>query len=509
MRAPIFLALALVSTPALGATPQEEVAYELSFDPGERTWDVEVRFPAATVDGVDFWIARWTAGAYHVAEYGRFARDLVAMDSAGEALEVERVDDSHWEIAAKAGKAFVVRYQADSISSGQLDAGVFDVEANRIREDYAYLTPVSLLGFVPGFQDLPVTLGLDLPEGWRTATSMVAAEDGRYRAADWFRLEDSPLMFSPRHHTGEFMAGGKPHYVSVLGKDAEESQRITEGCQRIVEASLGFMQDAPYERYHFLLGFVPEGAGSGLEHSDSTLILVSPQTSSKQENNAFWSVIAHEFFHLWCAERIHVQELERPDYTAPFKSSTLWVNEGMTEYMTRHILLQSGMMGRKEFLASFTDPIPPLSVVGTPEPWTKASHNFTGAEDLSGLMPFVLHHYMHGPRAILALDLEMRRVSGGERGILDLLRLLNWGWVKRGRGFAEDEVPGLIDAVAQADMAWFYERHIAGLEAPDLEHALEVIGYSLEGGKSRRLEGIEAEQLSAREDFFSPEGSAK
>jgi predicted metalloprotease with PDZ domain len=170
------------------------VAYELSFDRAARIWDVEARFPAAQADGAGFWIARWTAGAYHVAEYGRFARELVALDGTGEKLSVERVDDSHWVIATNAREPFVVRYKAESISSGQLDAGVFDVEANRIRDDYAYLTPVSLLGFVPGFQQLPISLGVDQPDGWRTATSMVADEDGRYTSATsrvWMRPTSS------------------------------------------------------------------------------------------------------------------------------------------------------------------------------------------------------------------------------------------------------------------------------------------------------------------------------
>ena len=99
----------------------------------------------------------------------------------------------------------------------------------------------------------------------------------------------------------------------------------------------------------------PGAEGSGLEHEDSTLILLTDQLpSGKFGDDILWSVVAHEYMHLWTAERIKVESLMRPDYTRPVDTSTLWVNEGITEYFTQHILLRAGLKDREGFFLFFS-----------------------------------------------------------------------------------------------------------------------------------------------------------
>jgi predicted metalloprotease with PDZ domain len=491
---------ALSSAPGAGTTD-----YTLSFEPGGKRWTVEARLDGRGEEQLDFRFALWTPGAYHVADYGRFVKALEARDEQGAELAVERPEPGHFVVrGAGAAREIVVRYEAEAISSSLFSHGIIDVESNRIARGYAFVNPPSLFGFVPARLREPVRLEVRLPNGWRAATVLASDAEGRFEAADFLRFEDSPLLFSPTLETSEFELDGKPHRVSVHGRPASEVAAIAAGCRRIAEAGRTLMGGLPYARYHFLYAFADEAGGSGLEHSDSTLILVNSGTRTSEDETTFWSLTAHEFFHLWCAERIHVQAIREPDLLAPLETGTIWVNEGLTEYFCRHLLLHAGFLEPEELLEGY------LAGGGRPrressESWTDVSRAAASWEDMTDLLAFVERMYSHGPRTVFALDMTMRRATSGERGVLDLLRHLDVHYAQRGRGFGEDELDDVLRALAGAPAAEFYARFIDGPEIPDPTEFLDVIGYRFARGELEDLDP-DAATLRARRDYFSITG---
>ena len=480
-----------------------QVDYKLAFEPGDTHWNVEARFPVHGEPTLDYWFQLWTPGAYHVALFARFAEDVKATDDQGRELTVETPEESLYRVKLTPDvKEVVLRYRMRSASDGTLSNDVIDVEANRIRDAYAYVNPPSVFGFVPSHIGEKVAVELDLPDGWKCATVLEQDERGRYVAPSYLRFEDSPFLFAPELVEEHFDVDGKPHTLTVYGKSADEAQAIAAGCQKIVAAASSLMQGLPYDRYEFLMAFVPEASGSGLEHSFSTLILLSEQV--EPEANEFWNIVAHEFYHLWCAERIHVQGIQTPDFTQPFQTGTIWVNEGVTEYMTRHVLLHAGFQDQAELLTALVGPMkaPPLGS------WTQVSRDF-GADDegfMKVAMPFMFKMYGLGPRVILALDLEMRRASGGERGVVDFTRALMKEYFEKDKGFGEEELPDILTRVAGADMSAFYDKYIDGKEVPDPSKSLDVIGWSFENGKAAPLPAPSEAQQRAARDFFSASG---
>lgn len=480
--------------------------YALAFDPGGKRWRVEVRLPGRGEESLDFRLPLWTPGAYHVADYGRFVKELHAFDSEGKELGIERPEVGHFVLNGTSGASeILIRYEAESMSSGLFTNMVIDVEANRIARDYAYVNPVSLFGFVPARAQESVRLAVDAPDGWRVATVLERDEQGRFLAPSYLRFEDSPLLFSPALESATFEVEGKLHTVSVHGRGAADVQAIAAGCKRIVEAGAKLMGGLPYDRYHFLFGFVDEGGGSGLEHSFSTLILLARPTRIEESAHEFWGITAHEYFHLWCAERIHVAEIHTPDLLEPLETGTIWVNEGITEYFCRHLLLHAGFEDEQGLLDSYLTSQVPAEFLRK-QPWTDVSRAAAEWSGMNDVMVFALRMYDFGPRTIFALDMTMRRATHGERGILDLLRLLVGEYVEQDRGFGEEELEDILARVGGSAAAEFYERYIDGDEIPDPAEFLDVIGYRAEGGSAVALDPASAEQLRARRDYFSITG---
>jgi len=501
--APPVLVLAL----ALAPTASAQVHYRLAFEPGGSQWSVEARLPARGGETLDFQIPVWTPGAYHPADYGRFVKDLSATDGDGRALEVKRVSNGRFTLNETASaQEFVIRYRADSMSTGVFTNDVIDVEANRITADYAYVNPVSLFGYVPGREGEPITLEVDLPTGWSAATVLEADAQGQFQAPSFLRFEDSPLLFSPTLVSTEFTVDGKPHTVSVHGASEEDVQALAAGCKRIVEAGSRLMGGLPYERYHFLFGFVPEGSGSGLEHTFSTLILMPREMAFDDEAKGLWGITAHEFFHLWCAERIHVEEIHHPDLSEPVETGTIWVNEGITEYFSRHLLFHAGFLDEDELVEGYLHSEFPHGALPK-RSWTDVSR---ATVDWAGIMDvgiFSVRMYLVGPQTIFALDMTMRRETAGERGIFDLLQYLMANYVQKDRGFGEEELDDILKAVSGPQAVAFYERFIDGDEIPDPAADLDVIGYRFDPDRGLEpIEPIDPAQERARRDYLSESG---
>jgi predicted metalloprotease with PDZ domain len=505
-------ALLLPATAPGRATASESgtVRYEIAPDFEARAWSVRATFPHPQAGDLEFWMARWTAGAYHLAEYGSFVEELAASGPDGTALPVTRDGDSRFVVAAGAADPVAISYRAAACAPGDLNANmILDVEGSRITGEYLFVSPNSLLGFAREAVDLPCTVAIELPTGWRAECALPEAEGGGFAAPSWWRLEDSPILASPSHATVPFEVDGVPHELTLFGADEARATELAGRCRRLVEAGRDWMQGLPYPRYQFLVLMLP-GAGAGLEHSESTLIVCDPAMEPGEVDH----LLAHEYFHAWCAERIHVDALERPDYTRPLRTGTIWVNEGITDYFCRHLMVSAGLISRDEFFADLLEQgVQARMMAGfaARRSWTDVSRAAADWSSLADLLAFSVKHYQGGSVTIFALDLEMRRASGGERGVADLLRWLQHAFAARGRGFGEDELRAIVAGVAQTDLDGFFDRHIDGFRLPDLGSRLEVIGCRLDADSGRIVPLADATdaQRKALEDLFTPPPSAK
>jgi predicted metalloprotease with PDZ domain len=497
---------ALLLAALLAAGDETPARYRVVPDFEKGTFAVVATFPRAQAGDLEFWMPRWTAGAYHLADYGRFVKELEAADAAGAELPVARDGDCRFVVAAGGSGPVTLSWTAEACAPQSVNSRmILDVEGSRLTHAYGYLSPNSLLGFVKGEQDRACEVELVLPEGWRVATALPRRDDGAFVAPSWWRLEDSPFLFSPTLGRETFEVDGIPHEVAVHGRDAAATKDLAERCRKLAESASDWMQGLPYPRYAFLLGFVAESdGGSGLEHSESTLILTNPGPGMASEMD---HLLAHEYFHAWCAERIHVAALDRPDYTRPLETGTIWVNEGITEYFCHHLLVRAGLESRERFFdvlwQSQAQAKAMWSLAGESS-WTDVSRATPEWSDMRHLIAFSLKHYQGGCWTILGLDLAMRRASAGERGVADLLRFLDRSVARTGVGFAEDAMEPICEGIAQGELDDYFERYIDGPELPDLKELLDVIGYTTKGGLAKvvPLKSPTEEQKAALEDFF-------
>jgi predicted metalloprotease with PDZ domain len=422
----------------------------------------------------------WAPGSYRIRDFGRHVHDVaaVATDGSG-ALSVERQDKQTWTVEAD-GHPFALSYRvyADALS----------VRSSFVDDRVALLNGSSVFVYVVDQKQRPATLTIDAtPAGWETYTAMdPAGAPGRYRAASYDELADSPLLLGEAEVRSFEVGGAKLRYVLAApsGTNADVD-RLAHDAEKVVRAFSDIMGGLPFPNYDFLVVADPRGGG-GLEHLRSTAMMVrSFAFTGDEAYTRAAHLAAHEFFHLWNVKRIHDRPLGPFDYTRETYTELLWFHEGFTETMEARALLRAGLVTRDEYLAqlgesytryrnrpgSHVESIASLSR----DAWIKLY------QDSSNDRNRTVSYYLKGDLIGVLLDLELRKRSGGRGSVEGMFASM---WASRPSGATERVIDrqSIVDAATEQageDMSAFFDRFVWGTEILPLPDRLGELGIDV------------------------------
>jgi predicted metalloprotease with PDZ domain len=471
------------------SAPAPRTSYHLAVpEPESHLCEVEMVLERLGPDDgpVELTMAAWCPGSYLIRDYARYVRDLEVSDGDGAALAVAKVDKQTWRIE-RGGAAFIrVRYR---VYGHELS-----VRTNHIDGTHAFLHGPATYLFCPAMRDEPCLVRISPPRGrdWDVALALPESGGG-YLAADVDELLDSPV------HLGlvtahDLAAAGAAARLVVWGEPEPGAtfgvEDLARDLETVMQAHAGrFGGTVPYPRYTFVLMLSPDAYG-GLEHRASSANLATPLSfSSARGYQDLLELLSHEFFHVWNGKRIFPEPLARFDYSREVYTRCLWVMEGLTSYYDRHTVLVTGKMPVKRYLEKLMDEWAWLTAIPGRRRQSLEESSFDAwirlyKPDEQNLNTTV-SYYLKGGIVALALDLEIRRESGGERSLDDVLRLLWERFGAAGRGYPEDVEP-IFAKAAGVPLADFFARFVRGREEPDLGAALAGAGLRLEACHEKR-----------------------
>jgi predicted metalloprotease with PDZ domain len=452
--------------------------------------EIEAVVPAGGRPSIEMMMPVWTPGFYRVEDYAGRVRELSARRPDGAALAVERTRKNRWRIETGGVPAAVVSYR--------LSCEGRSVTTNWVGGDLAVFNGAATFLTLVEADRRPHEVRLERPSQWkRTMTALDAAPDGvtdHYRADDFDALADSPIVAGdPAVH--EFEVDGSKHALVDLGEAGEwDGARAARDLEKIVRENRRFWGFLPFKRYLFLNVF--RGGGGGLEHKDCTLLTSSPPRAGRAQASLRWlEFVSHEYFHAFNVKRLRPIELGPFDYEHPPRTSSLWVSEGLTSYYGELIVVRAGLGGRDDFLSSLSSHIgrlqnAPGRLVQTLEQssldvWSGGTSGIGRDADRT------VSYYEKGPVVGFLLDARIRRATGGERSLDDLMRL-TYARYSGARGFTPEQFRATAEEVAGADLEAWFRRALASTEELDYAEALDWFGLrfaSSEGpSKSWKLE---------------------
>jgi predicted metalloprotease with PDZ domain len=479
--------------------------------PEAHLFEVELTLRQPDPDGQRFTLPAWIPGSYMVREFARHIMSIQAR-CRRRPVALEKLDKHTWRAERCAG-TLVVRYE--------IYAWDFSVRGAHLDTTHGFFNGTSVFLRVEGQAEQPCRVEIEAPRGaayrrWRVATAMTPAGApphgfGAYSAADYDELIDHPVEM------GEFVlvsfrAHGVPHEVAITGRQDAALERLARDLQRLAEHHIDFFgRPAPMRNYLFLVTAVGEGYG-GLEHRASTALvcsrhdlpLVAGSEAQEERYRTFLGLASHEYFHTWNVKRIKPAAFSPYDLARENYTRLLWAFEGITSYYDDLALVRLGLMTRSQYLRALARTMTAVQrgsgrrkqslAESSFDAWIKFYRQDENAPNA------IVSYYAKGSLVALALDLTLRKASGGQRSLDDVMRALWREYGRTGRAVEEDEIERLAERVSGVRLGRFFDRAVRGTE--DLQWELLLRSFAV------RL-GVSAAQSQADRGGGKPDENAR
>jgi predicted metalloprotease with PDZ domain len=446
-------------------------------DAGQHLVEVQILLPEGPAQR-ELQLPVWNA-LYQVRDFGQYVNWIRAKDNSGRSLTLRQLNKSRWQVSSTQNGA-VIEYQIFADSPGPF--------GTQFTPHHAFFNLAQILMYSVDARNQSMTVHFDkVPAGWRIATPMAPSVGGSFSSENYDRLVDSPVEISDFRESDFDEHGG--HYRVIV--DAEpvdyDMEKIDAMLQKMVAAATSWMDDRPFDSYMFLYHFPRGPGGGGMEHAFSTAITINAEALTR-DSDAFASVTAHEFFHLWNVKRIRPQTLEPIDYTRENYTRALWFSEGCTSTAADFVRLRAGLLDERHFEQDLASDISELE--RRPAHLTQSAEESSLDAWLEG-DPYYrrpersISYYNKGELLGITLDLALREASHGKASLREVFQWMNQNYAKKGRFFADSEgVREAAEAVSHSDLGWFFSKYVAGTDEIPWNDFFRGVGLRLIEGKN-------------------------
>lgn len=447
-----------------------KVRYQIALiDPVAHLVRVRLDFTPASADPAELSLPAWIPGSYMVRDYAKHLQPLSASDAKG-SLRVQQLDKQRWQLAHR-GLPVQVEYLVYAFD--------LSVRGNYLDDQLAALNPCALCLAVTDQTECPLELEITAPGlcDWQVATGLRRDAEtgflgqGFYHADHYQQLIDSPLLLG-KLQCQQFDVAGVPHYMVLAGEPTADLPRLctdlTDVCQRQLEVFGGLPADLT--EYWFLSWVTDKGYG-GLEHMNSTLLLLSHQDlphplrpeESTDAYRTFLGLCSHEYFHTWWVKRAKPAQFFPYQLHAEQYTAQLWLYEGFTSYFDDLALIRSGKIDLPQYLRLLEQNINKVQLVPAEAVQSVADSSFNAwtkyYKQDENAPNAVTSYYLKG--SLIALCLQARLQASG----LSLEALMQRAWQAFGVSGQGSQEQGFIEltqdyagtAIAAELDAWVYQ----------------------------------------------------
>jgi predicted metalloprotease with PDZ domain len=428
-------------------------------------------------------------GTYSKDDYARFVEGVKAFDKNGTALTVTEGKDRSWTIT-DAKKLAKITYLVNDTYDISGEKGVFSPAGTNILDKKNFV--LNLHGFVGYFTDMmstPYEVTVVHPANLSGATSLIDTDKSDtkdvFSAERYFDVTDNPIMYTKPDQT-TFNVGGMEVVLSVYSPNGTyNAQMLTPEIEKMMQAQKAFLGDINKNKRYTVLLYLsemmkPDAQGFGaLEHNTSTTVVFPEMMPKDQLVQMLIDVVSHEFFHTVTPLSVHSKEIHYFDYTTPKMSEHLWMYEGVTEYFANLFQVNQGLITEDEFYTRMAGKISNASEYDDKMSFTEMSRNVID-------QPYKKQYnnvYEKGALIAMCLDIIIREQSGGERGILDLMRKLSDEYGAN-KPFDDAELFPKIIALTYPQVGEFIKTHIEGKTPIPYDEYFAKVGV----GKAKRTE---------------------
>ena len=444
---------------------------------------VTVTPPKISDKEIKYYIPKIVPGTYSVDNYGSFIEDFKAYDKKGNKIEVVKTDENSWKIS-NAKKLAKITYFVNDTYDVEDTHDIFSPSGTNILADENFV--LNMHGFVGYFsekKELPYRVEILKSEKLYGATALIDLDKSESKDVfvvdRYATLVDNPMMYAA------------PDYVSFMVDDMEiilavyspnkmvTSKDLAEDMEKMMQAQKKFLGKINDTKKYAILLYMsdmqkPDANGFGaLEHSSSTTVVFTEAMDLETLKQSMIDVVSHEFFHIVTPLSIHSEEIHYFDFNTPKMSQHLWMYEGITEYFANLFQINQGLIDENSFYERIARKIMQAKSFDDKMPFTKMSASVLAKPYKDNY----LNVYEKGALIAMCLDIELRQLSQGKMGILDLMQKLS---VKYGinKPFKDADLFNDIVELTYPEIRTFLETYVAGPTPIPYEEFLTKVGVA-------------------------------
>jgi len=436
-------------------------------------------YPAiSSSDSVYLIFPKVVPGTYSISNFGRFVRELKATDASGNPLEFRKIDYNKWVIY-EAKKLYRIQYKVeDSFDDPIADQDVFRPGGTSFNDSLFLLNLFGVAGYLEGKQNIPYKLTINKPAFLYGSTALESefrsATTDVFIAENYFNLHDRPILYAIADTASTMVFNTKVEVASYSQNSVLNAKEILETSAAVLQAIGKYLGgNLPTDRY-VILCMAENDADAltsygALEHHTST-VLYMPEFDKDILLEEIRDIVSHEFLHIVTPLSLHSEQIHGFDFYNPEMSSHLWFYEGITEYTSYLVQVRYGLQTPEEFLDIMKTKMGNAEGYNLDIPITVMSRNVLDIfeSDYGNV-------YDKGALIGLALDLKLRILSEGQKGLGDLMMQLSSEFGSD-TFFQDDQLFRLIEKNTDPSLRAFFARYVEGAEPLPFEELLAEAG---------------------------------
>ncbi|MFI5205178.1 MAG: M61 family metallopeptidase, partial [Flavobacteriales bacterium] len=396
----------------------QTVEYMLTMPkPHTHYFEVEMKVTGWNKPVAEIKMPVWAPGSYLVREFAKNV-DYFSATQNGTALKFLKTDKNTWTVTTQGAKEFTVKY---NVYSNELS-----VRTSFIDDSHGFVSGTSVFMYVNGIRENAGTLKIVPHESFKNISTSLEKKEGTYTFPDYDILVDCPIEIG-NHEIFYFEAAGVKHEVAMYGEGNYDVEELKSGMARIVEEATKVWGENPNKNYTFIVHNITNSSG-GLEHLSSTTLQVNRHSYSGSGLTRFYSLVAHEYFHLWNVKRLRPKALGPFDYDRENYTSMLWFCEGFTSYYDELLLKRAGYYDESSYLRTLTSNFG--SIENQPGALVQSAAESSHDAWIKGYRPnensvnTTISYYPKGSAIAALLDIEIIAATKGTKKLDDLLKYM-------------------------------------------------------------------------------------
>ena len=434
---------------------------------------VTINNPKITTETTTFNIPKIVPGTYSEDNYGRFVENVKAYDAKGNALKIAKMDENSYTIYNAKKLAQVTYYVNDTFDTeGGAGFGesedIFSPSGTNINAGENFmLNTHGFVGYFEGKSEIPYTVEIKHPASLWGATSLIdinpSNEIDVFEAPRYGELVDNPIMYTKPDYT-EFNVEGMDIVISVYSPTGKfKAADITPETEKFMRAQKKFLGKFNANKKYTVLLYLSDvkakdakGFGA-LEHMTSTTVVMPEMMPLEALQEQLKDVVSHEFFHIVTPLSVHSREIHYFDFNKPQMSEHLWMYEGITEYFANLFQVNQDLISEEDFYKRMSGKIEDSKNMNDKMSFTKMSKNVLE-------QPYkdqYLNVYQKGALIAMCLDIQLRELSNGQRGILSLMQDLSNEYGSN-KPFNDADLFATITRITYPQIGEFLNTYVAG-----------------------------------------------